>query len=230
MRPRGRPVKDPSHNGRKQLLEAAMTLFAEQGISATSVADIAAHAGVTPAMVHYYFKNREQLLDAVVEERLQEFISFVWDPVSEGGDDPLAMLTGLVHRIMKVTDQMPCIPSLWVQEVLSEGGLLRERVLKRLPVNKLKHISNSISIAQSRGSINPEIDPALVVLSVVGLTMIPLAAPKIWHRLPNVERLNKEILSRHVVALLAYGLSNPQRKHRGKTTQKSGGRDAKNLL
>ena len=53
-----------------KLLDAAVRLFAGQGVAGTTVAEIAQRAGVTSAMVHYYFKTKDQLLDAVVEEKL----------------------------------------------------------------------------------------------------------------------------------------------------------------
>ena len=51
---------------RAKLLDAAVGLLAEQGMTGTTVAEIAARGGVTSAMVHYYFKTKDQLLDAVV--------------------------------------------------------------------------------------------------------------------------------------------------------------------
>jgi AcrR family transcriptional regulator len=40
-------------NTRELLLDAATTLFAEKGIAATTMAEIAASVGVNPAMIHY---------------------------------------------------------------------------------------------------------------------------------------------------------------------------------
>lgn len=54
---------------REQLLDIALNLFSRQGIANTSLNAIAKEAGVTPAMLHYYFNSREQLLDAMIEER-----------------------------------------------------------------------------------------------------------------------------------------------------------------
>ncbi len=227
-RRQGRPARISDHDGRAQLLDAAIGLFAEHGIAATTFVEIGAHAGVTAAMVHYYFRNREQLLDAVVEERLQPFISAVWDPVTENGNDPLAMLIGVVRRIIATAEQVPSVPALWVQEVLSEGGMLRERVLKRLPVKSLAHLSACLTTAQRQGAINPDIDPGLIILSVLGLTMMPLAAARIWSRLPNGGALNKDILARHVISLLTHGLSKPERSIRRRTVAQSRGRYEKN--
>ena len=57
----GRPFADPDWDTRTQLLNAAAELFAEQGVAATSFTTIARRAGLTPAMVHYHFSDREQL-------------------------------------------------------------------------------------------------------------------------------------------------------------------------
>ena len=51
--------KNPDARGR--LLAAAVTLFSAQGVAGTTVAEIAKRAGVTSAMVHYYFKTKDQL-------------------------------------------------------------------------------------------------------------------------------------------------------------------------
>jgi AcrR family transcriptional regulator len=69
---------------RGQLLDLATELFAARGVAATTIAHIAQRAGVTPAMVHYYFKSRDQLIDAVVLERIVPVIGFVWAPVPLG--------------------------------------------------------------------------------------------------------------------------------------------------
>ena len=75
-RTRGRR-RAPETDGREHLLDCATRLFAEQGIAATTMAQIAEAGGVTSAMVHYYFRNRETLLDVIVEERIMQAIGFV---------------------------------------------------------------------------------------------------------------------------------------------------------
>ena len=64
----GRPRADET-NLRERLLDAAVECFAGDGIAAASLRNIAIKAGVTPALVHYYFGSKERLLDAFVAER-----------------------------------------------------------------------------------------------------------------------------------------------------------------
>ena len=90
---------------------------------------IAERAHLTPAMLHYYFKDRNQLLDAVVVERLAPLITGVWGPVKEG-EAPAEIVRGVVERMLAGIEKMPWVPSTWMREVLNEGGLLRTRVLR----------------------------------------------------------------------------------------------------
>ncbi|MCZ6462713.1 MAG: TetR family transcriptional regulator [Proteobacteria bacterium] len=54
---------------RERILEAAETLFAEQGISGTSLRALTRAADVNLAAVHYHFGSKEGLLDSVVARR-----------------------------------------------------------------------------------------------------------------------------------------------------------------
>jgi AcrR family transcriptional regulator len=55
---------------REQLLDSALTVIAERGFPETRIADVAAAAGISPALVIYYFKTRDQLLTEAI--RLNE--------------------------------------------------------------------------------------------------------------------------------------------------------------
>ncbi len=194
---------------REQLLDAATTLFAERGIAATTVAQIAAHVGVTSAMVHYYFKTRDQLLDAIVEERIMRFTAIVWDSFTGSETDPIALVKGLVDRLIKACDIMPWLPPLWIREIVNEGGLLREKTMRHIPLDRQRLFVECISAGQNRGEVNEGIDPRLLYMSIVGLTLLPMAAAKIWSRIPILEGVEKDDLTRHVTALLMHGLGNP---------------------
>src|ERR1700733_12175614 len=47
---------------REQLLRAALDVIVSRGYADTRIADVAEHAGTSPALVIYYFKPRDQLL------------------------------------------------------------------------------------------------------------------------------------------------------------------------
>ena len=70
-------VEAPERSGRRQdkrerLIAAACQVVYQQGIEKTTLADIAAAAGIPLGNVYYYFKTKNDLLQAVVETHLHE--------------------------------------------------------------------------------------------------------------------------------------------------------------
>ena len=51
----------------------------------------------------------------------------------------------------------------------------------------------------------PNLDPRLLVVSLVGLTLFPLAAQSIWRRMFDAHDVDVAALERHTLALLDHG-------------------------
>lgn len=76
---------------RKQLLAAAIDLFAEKGFGEAKHADVARRVGVSTAATFVYFPTREALLHAVVDEISRFFLAFFDDMTIERGGAPAAL-------------------------------------------------------------------------------------------------------------------------------------------
>lgn len=202
----GRPVASQDRDSRALLLDTATALFAEHGVAATSFSTIARRAGLTPAMMHYHFRDREELMDAVVEERLVPLIHYVWDPV-QPGEQPDDILRGLVRRLLEQVEQSPWVPSTWMREILNEGGLLRGRMLRRLPIEKVRLVGEAIAKGKAAGQVNSDIDPLLVVFSTLGLVMLHMATIRVWADVLGRSAPSGETMQRHITGLLLQGLS-----------------------
>ncbi|HEY9069317.1 MAG TPA: TetR/AcrR family transcriptional regulator [Candidatus Ozemobacteraceae bacterium] len=58
---------------REKLLDVALKLFSTHGYAGTSVSAIVAAAGVTQPMLYYYFRNKQDLFEALVEQALVDY-------------------------------------------------------------------------------------------------------------------------------------------------------------
>ena len=195
---------------RARLLDVALELFARQGILDTTLGAIAREAGFTPAMVHYYFKTREQLIDVLIDERFLPLRAEIGSPFEVHPDDPVAGITQLARRFVDVSSRYPWFPALWVREVITEGGLLRQRMFERFGDAHQKESVAAIARWQKEGRLNPDMEPSLVFLTVLGLTILPLATSKMWRNDPVRKSLTADDIARHAVALLTHGVG-PQR-------------------
>ena len=85
-------MTDP--NRKQAILGAAEKIMAQKGMCAT-IAEIAAHAGVPDSMIYRYFKNKEDLLFSVAEERLRQGQQAVSEHLS-GLVDPIDRLRKVI--------------------------------------------------------------------------------------------------------------------------------------
>jgi AcrR family transcriptional regulator len=201
----GRPAAD-SADLRLRLLDAAVTLFGSGGIAGTPLSAIARKAKVTPALMHYYFGNKERLIEALVEERLMPLLLKVAGQIAEHIGDPAAAIPTFVRVVIATVAANPWLPPLWVREVLTEGGELRERVLGRAAPLVALRVRELATAAQQRGQLNRDLDPRLLMVSLMGLTVFPLASESIWRRVFGADDITSDDLTRHVLALLTRGL------------------------
>jgi len=191
----------------------AIALFAKRGIANTTIAQIAAAADVTGAMVHYWFDTREKLQDAIVDERIAPLMRGVWTAEPEQ-DDVAGLVRGLVLRMLDATERAPWLPSLWLREIVQEGGLLKERMLKRIPLEQAVAFRRNVARAQARGGLNPDVSPDLLFISMLALVMLPQAVAGTWQRVNPEVAVDRAGLERHVLGLVMAGLA-PQPKARG---------------
>lgn len=209
-RARGRPALAPEIGTREALLDAAVTLFAEQGVATTTSAQIAACAGVTPAMVHYHFRSRERLLDAVVDERIARFPARVFGGLAPADAGVGALIETIVRRVYDAAEQMPWMPPIWIREVVAEGGALRDRLFRHFPLQAVAALVDAVAREQKQHRIPAGIEPRLAFLTIAGVAMLPLATRRLWSRIPGMADLSNALLLRHALTVLTGGLAPAQ--------------------
>src|SRR2546427_11467007 len=113
---------------RTRLIETATKLAYGRGFRETSLADIAKAARVPVGNVYYYFKTKEELAEAVVERRLEEFRAAraEWDRLSS----PKERLLAFVSSIQANREQLArggCPLGELCTELHKEGGALAKK-------------------------------------------------------------------------------------------------------
>lgn len=87
---------------RERLIDSAKRLIHQQGVHPTTLAEVAAHADVPPGNVYYYFKTKEDLVRAVVDD----YINVAEAMLAELGRlrSPASRLKGLARSWLEVAD------------------------------------------------------------------------------------------------------------------------------
>jgi len=65
----------PRPSARERLMDCAEALFADHGLEAVSLRTINAEAGLSPAALHYHFRTRENLVEALLDRRMRPLMA-----------------------------------------------------------------------------------------------------------------------------------------------------------
>jgi AcrR family transcriptional regulator len=96
---------------REQMLHAALMVISERGFADTRIADVADHAGVSPALVIYYFKTKDQLLTEAIRHYEDTWYSVGQDRMA-GLDSAAARLAEFI-AMSTLSDAEPEPASSW---------------------------------------------------------------------------------------------------------------------
>ena len=100
-------------NTKREILEASLDLFSVQGFEATSISQIANAVGIRKASLYSHFENKQAILDAIVEDVLEQyaqhsiFARMDWNQCGEAEDEPaftpdstVQMIQGQIRYIL----------------------------------------------------------------------------------------------------------------------------------
>jgi AcrR family transcriptional regulator len=204
-RGRGRPRGASAGNVRERLLHAARELFLRYGYRAVSSRQIGAAAGVNFAMIRYYFGGKpglyREILQGLLPPQLDEFEAWA----DAGG----AALPEILTNLVRMWAANPWVAGFVLREVLVPGGPMRTMFLREFPERLAPLVERAVRAQMRRGTLRGDLDPKLLVLSMVSLGIFPFLAFALTSRVFGV-RHDEEFVSRflaHTQALLAHGVA-----------------------
>ncbi len=148
------------------ILDAAIEVFAERGFHHARISDIARRAGVADGTIYLYFRNKDDVLLSIFEEKMGVLIAGVRAAI-EGVTDPLEKVRVFArYHFRQVQDHRA------LAEVLQIELRLSNKFLKEYRPEKLwEYLGVFAAIVregQERGSIRPELDPFILMWAFFG--------------------------------------------------------------
>jgi AcrR family transcriptional regulator len=207
----GRPASAADAQVREALLSAARNLFLRYGFRSVSSRQVAAAAGVNPAMIHYYFDGKEGLYRAMLESAIAPIVSRLQAML---GEPRSADVDGLVRTYMQVLAANPWIPGLIVREVLTPDGSFRQAFVRDFAGRFAPMLRNIIGREIERGRLRGDLDPSLTVVSILGLALFPFISLPVTTRVLGIDASEAGIeeLITHTVRVLLHGIARGEQR------------------
>jgi len=155
-----------------KILEAAKNVFVSKGMEGARMQEIADEAGINKALLHYYFRSKERLFEAI----FSEIIKFAFPKITRiaQSDEPF------VNKIEQVVDayidlliKHPFIPGFVMKELNRDPSGLFKMVMK-FGLNP-QVIFDQIQLAMDRGEII-QMQPRHLAANIISMCIFPFAA------------------------------------------------------
>lgn len=163
-------VHDNPSRARDNIRAAACRTFAARGQSATRIADIAREAGVSSAIIHYYFKSKDEVLLAALQWADEQTVHR-WEQLRKRVTDPFQLLRAALEMAVPSEGVLHDEYLLWIEtwaRVRFHPHLLAECVA--MSERWAVFLEEVIEEGSKAGVFHPVVPPALIVQRLVALS------------------------------------------------------------
>jgi TetR/AcrR family transcriptional regulator len=158
----------------ERIFEAATDVFVDKGMDGARMQDIASHAGINKALLHYYFRTKDQLFNAVFEmiagRMLKKFA-----PVFDENLSLEAKIRFFFKEHIAFLQENPKLPGFILNEISRNPARIK-KLLKKVHFESLwKNLYEQHKTELGKYNITEATMPQLII-SIVSLSVFPFAA------------------------------------------------------
>lgn len=156
----------------EKILEAAKNIFVSKGMEGARMQEIADAAGINKALLHYYFRSKERLFEAI----FSEIIKFAFPKLTQivTSNAPLTeKIDQVVDAYIQLLKKHPFIPGFVMKELSRDPSGLIKMALK-FGVNP-QVVLDQVEQAMDRGEII-RMKPQHLAVNIVSMCVFPFAA------------------------------------------------------
>jgi TetR/AcrR family transcriptional regulator, fatty acid metabolism regulator protein len=158
--------KAPTVDKRRQILDAAIRVFARQGFHATRVSDIADEAGVAYGLVYHYFRSKDEVLNELFVERWSLLLSAI-EETDRAGQTPREKLAAVAAFIVDSYRHDPELMKVIIVEVTRAANSFGRTHLPEIR-RAYESIAKIVEDGQKAGAFRDDIAPLFASMSFYG--------------------------------------------------------------
>ena len=192
----------------QQILAAAEQEFLTRGYDGARTTSIAQAAGVTHAMLHYYFRTKEQLFERIVDEKFETMSHSMFAIMGDPSLPNVERIKGGIEAHFDFVAQNPLLPRFVINEIISRPeryDVLYKRVGAIID-NVYRGLQSEINRSAERGEIE-RVDIKMLFISIMSLNIFtflayPFMEPLMGELMANRERFLAERKAENIETIL----------------------------
>ena len=203
------PGGSPRRDKREVILDAAIQVFAQRGYHGSRVSDIAREAGIAYGLVYHYFRNKEEILHTIFEERWSGFLEAVETIAASktSAEDKLVSVAALILNAYRLRPAWVKVLVLEIQRSSRVADPGQIRAVGRF----FQLVAKILRSGQETGELRRDLDPDVACYVFIGaLELVITSLVLRVIRLDEVEADAREYylkVARTVVEICLRGLA-----------------------
>ena len=192
----------------QQILAAAEQEILTRGYDGARTTSIAQAAGVTHAMLHYYFRTKEQLFERIVDEKFETMSHSMFAIMGDPSLPIVERIKGGIEAHFDFVAQNPLLPRFVINEIISRPeryDVLYKRVGAIID-NVYRGLQSEINRSAEYGEIE-RVDIKMLFISIMSLNIFtflayPFMEPLMGELMANRERFLAERKAENIETIL----------------------------
>jgi len=155
----------------QRLLAKARKCFLAHGFGGTSLRQVAREAGTSVGMIHYYYRTKEELFQAVVETTYERTLSDLERALAP--DAPFGeRLARLYAKLSNLSDEERETVRMVVREAMTSQNVL-QALLERSLRGHIPLLLRLVADGQREGKVRADLSPPVVMACIMGIGVLP---------------------------------------------------------
>lgn len=192
----------------QQILAAAEQEFLTRGYDGARTTSIAQAVGVTHAMLHYYFRTKEQLFERIVDEKFKTMSHSMFSIMGDPSLPIVERIKGGIEAHFNFVAQNPLLPRFVINEIISRPeryDVLYKRVGAIID-NVYRGLQSEINRSAERGEME-KVDVKMLFISIMSLNIFtflayPFMEPLMGELMADRERFLAERKAENIETIL----------------------------
>jgi AcrR family transcriptional regulator len=188
---------------RERIVAAAIEVFARRGLHGARVADIAEEAGIAYGLVYHHFRNKEEILAAIFQERWGRHLGYLEEVA--GSPAPVRERLGrLVHFWVETYRNEPHLMTVMINEISRSYEFLESHDVGTV-LQAFTIVERMLTQSQELGEVRADLDCRLASYLILGAAEMVLTG-YVLGSLGRSEREQYAADERQLVAMLLDGI------------------------
>lgn len=177
------------------IIESARQVFIEKGYGEANMSDIAQRAGINRPALHYYFRTKERMLEAVYADIVRSFIPKVVQLLQDKNIPLFERVEKVVDVYYDILIEKPNLPMFVLREIHRDAPYLFETFLK-VSDDQIRVIRELLVTEMEQGRIRT-LPIEFIIYSFYGLLFTPFTLHPMVKLVADIpDPLNKEYLTK----------------------------------